>query len=774
MDYGLSTLINHKNSVYMHNPNHSNNPSSMYPLSGPFFHHNPNDNNNNNNNNNNDNNNNNNNGNDNRCDTRAFNEQSTTEQVNLQITHSNSISSNSYPPLQQKYSNEGIYRLPIKHSVINNSIYRSEYNKIRKCDFNSSLPYDLRVEEGGDRGEIDRTLLDHNIDLKCKEDADDDDDDTQLTRKTSIKINNFNLSTNLSQLNDNLWEQEFICQPQNISNNQYPFNYINNTTNYYYDQYLCNPTLYYPYNSNRMYTSSIFSSYPSSIIPSIGLNTNQYPFEHVHDPYIQENQQYRQSDIKLSNRLSSFIVTSQTSPLLNNSLISSYINSNRFFNDTLSISTTTTTTTTTSTITTTNSNDNNDTKKCNKKAMVMISPTITSTTDNKDISSNIGNNNLKRKSIDDSFQQDTINHHNNNSSNNHKQHIIDGKYENDGVIHSPISSIDYYSHQRSISPQEDQISHMNVYNHNNNNNNTNDNNEDPTSNNGIFLVKNKKIRKPRTIYSIWQLQMLNRRFVHSQYLNLTERASLASQLGLTQTQVKIWFQNKRSKLKKILRQGQDPTAFLNGTANGPGEEDQTASFFVEVKDSDYDDDDSRSVNCHSAKLSSRVDNSDQVEYTNQSHNQQHSLLTHSHHFHSMNRDDDLNFDRKSTTTTTEMTELEKKPDRDHPYDNRFFPSNIIKYESYLPFKLQSDSNVSINQLNNDETGSITISTTCKYPTCPSKLIDDNQSSGLIQTEGHMPPVQGHLLTDQSTHLNNSNLSTHSNNLSSNHHLIHQR
>ncbi|OON15222.1 homeobox domain protein [Opisthorchis viverrini] len=81
------------------------------------------------------------------------------------------------------------------------------------------------------------------------------------------------------------------------------------------------------------------------------------------------------------------------------------------------------------------------------------------------------------------------------------------------------------------------------------------------------LIKNKKMRKPRTIYSIWQLQLLNRRFVQSQYLNLTERACLASQLGLTQTQVKIWFQNKRSKLKKILRQGQDPTAFLNGMLN---------------------------------------------------------------------------------------------------------------------------------------------------------------------------------------------------------------
>ncbi|KAF7259943.1 hypothetical protein EG68_02936 [Paragonimus skrjabini miyazakii] len=83
----------------------------------------------------------------------------------------------------------------------------------------------------------------------------------------------------------------------------------------------------------------------------------------------------------------------------------------------------------------------------------------------------------------------------------------------------------------------------------------------------VSTARGKKVRKPRTIYSIWQLQVLNRRFVQSQYLNLTERASLAAQLGLTQTQVKIWFQNKRSKLKKILRQGQDPTAFLSGILN---------------------------------------------------------------------------------------------------------------------------------------------------------------------------------------------------------------
>uniref|UniRef100_A0A3B3ZKC4 Homeobox domain-containing protein n=1 Tax=Periophthalmus magnuspinnatus TaxID=409849 RepID=A0A3B3ZKC4_9GOBI len=80
--------------------------------------------------------------------------------------------------------------------------------------------------------------------------------------------------------------------------------------------------------------------------------------------------------------------------------------------------------------------------------------------------------------------------------------------------------------------------------------------------------KGKKIRKPRTIYSSLQLQALHQRFQQTQYLALPERADLAAKLGLTQTQVKIWFQNKRSKYKKIMKHGSGSEGeHLHSTAN---------------------------------------------------------------------------------------------------------------------------------------------------------------------------------------------------------------
>ncbi|CAL2049678.1 CBN-CEH-31 protein [Caenorhabditis brenneri] len=83
-------------------------------------------------------------------------------------------------------------------------------------------------------------------------------------------------------------------------------------------------------------------------------------------------------------------------------------------------------------------------------------------------------------------------------------------------------------------------------------------NESPT------CVGSKKARKARTIFTDKQLQELENTFEKQKYLSVQDRMELAHRMGLTDTQVKTWYQNRRTKWKRQASVGMD---LLNDAGN---------------------------------------------------------------------------------------------------------------------------------------------------------------------------------------------------------------
>lgn len=63
-------------------------------------------------------------------------------------------------------------------------------------------------------------------------------------------------------------------------------------------------------------------------------------------------------------------------------------------------------------------------------------------------------------------------------------------------------------------------------------------------------IQDDRKKRPRTAFSAAQIKTLETEFERGKYLSVAKRTALAKSLNLTETQIKIWYQNRRTKWKR--------------------------------------------------------------------------------------------------------------------------------------------------------------------------------------------------------------------------------
>ena len=114
----------------------------------------------------------------------------------------------------------------------------------------------------------------------------------------------------------------------------------------------------------------------------------------------------------------------------------------------------------------------------------------------------------------------------------------------------------------------------------------------PSSNiyNGVMAAQHRvvlshKTKRNRTVFTNEQLDRLELVFTKSKYLVGNERTALAAELNLNETQVKVWFQNRRIKYRKQnkIEKGINGDSGHDSSNSGSDEENEFPSVGIKCE-----------------------------------------------------------------------------------------------------------------------------------------------------------------------------------------------